>query len=61
MSGIAYKKETSSGGLSGVGGIVQAVKQKTEDDFEVADAEKRKRDRITKVDFKFTDHQKLFD
>ena len=26
ISGIAYKKEASSGGLSGVGGIVQAVK-----------------------------------
>ena len=26
ISGIAYKKEVSSGGLSGVGGIIQAVK-----------------------------------
>ena len=61
ISGIAYKKEVSSGGLSGVGGIIQAVKQKADDDFEVSDAEKRKRERITKVGFKFTDHQKLFD
>ena len=47
-----------------MGGIIQteSKKQKLGDDFEnIADEERRKRDRITKVDFKFTDHQKLFD